>query len=83
MVPVDNSAEAEVTEGIRVFGMRHLAEVVAYLRAPEQFQPFTPAPPATLPADASTPDFRDVRGQATTKRVPEVAAAGNHNVLLM
>jgi magnesium chelatase family protein len=44
IVPADNAAEAGVTEGIRVFGMRHLAEVVAYLREPDRFQLF--APPA-------------------------------------
>src|ERR1035438_9434010 len=35
VVPADNAAEAGVTEGVRVYGMRHLAEVVAYLREPE------------------------------------------------
>ena len=39
MVPADNAAEAAVTEGVKVFGMRHLAEVVPYLNQPEQFQP--------------------------------------------
>ena len=29
LVPADNAAEAAVTEGVRVFGMRHLAEVVS------------------------------------------------------
>src|SRR6202162_5109946 len=39
LVPIDNAAEAAVTEGVRVFGMRHLAEVVKYLNQPDQFQP--------------------------------------------
>ena len=39
LVPADNAAEAAVTEGVQVFGMRHLAEVVTYLNQPDQFQP--------------------------------------------
>src|ERR1035438_1067428 len=38
IVPADNAAEAAVTEGVKVFGMRHLAEVVSYLQAPEHFE---------------------------------------------
>src|ERR1700683_618514 len=39
LVPADNAAEAAVTEGVNVFGMRHLAEVVQYLNQPDQFRP--------------------------------------------
>ena len=28
-------------------------------------------------------DFRDIRGQAAVKRALEVAAAGNHNIMLV
>ena len=58
VVPADNAAEAGVTEGVRVFGMRHLAEVVAYLREPERFQPFVAGPRVAIADGESVPDFR-------------------------
>src|SRR6202030_3029106 len=49
LVPADNAAEAAVTEGVNVFGMRHLSEVVSYLNQPEQFQPTTSCAAGTVP----------------------------------
>ena len=83
LVPLDNAAEAAVTEGVRVFGLRHLAEVVAFLDAPDKFQP-TPKPEFAADMSGSAiPDFSEGRGQTTAKRALEVAAAGSHNVLMV
>src|SRR5712692_5345394 len=75
LVPADNAAEAAVAEGVRVFGMRHLTEVVAFLQRPEEFAPYTPGNGcAKADSSGSMLDFREVRGQITAKRALEVAA---------
>lgn len=79
VVAVANGAEAALARGVASSSARTLLEVCAHLRG-ERTLPRAEAPP---PGVAGFPDLVDVRGQAHARRALEVAAAGNHHLLLI
>ena len=80
-VPKIDAPEAALVEGVTVYPVATLADLIDHLRGERAIEPYAPGE-LVLPEPVFTVDMADVRGQEHVKRALEVAAAGGHNVLM-
>jgi magnesium chelatase family protein len=84
IVPADNAAEASVVSGVDVIPVSTIHDMVELLNGERDIEPARADAGAWLAAPAGDGvDMSDVRGHAHAKRALEIAAAGEHNVLMV
>jgi magnesium chelatase family protein len=83
-VPHDNAAEAAIVEGIDVYGVRTLPDVVEFLAARQTIEPLrTDTKKLFQQNHRYDVDFSEIKGQKLALRALEIAAAGAHNLLMI
>ena len=84
-VPEENAREAAVVNRLKVYGIKHLTDIVSFFSGIQDLQPTLVNTREEFYSRLFTfPfDFDEVKGQENVKRAFEVAAAGGHNIILV
>ncbi|MDA3893193.1 MAG: YifB family Mg chelatase-like AAA ATPase [Salinivirgaceae bacterium] len=85
IIPKKNAREAAVVNDLGVFAVENIGEVVEFLNGKKTIEPTVVNTREEFHKGIknSDADFSDVRGQENVKRAMEIAAAGNHNIIMI
>ncbi len=82
-LPAENATEASVVKGLDIFPVDTLSTLVEALLGIKDISPHKTDTHRLFENRNNQIDFSDVKGQENVKRAMEIAAAGNHNIIMV
>lgn len=83
IIPFDNRKEASFIDGVEVYAISKLIEVVGFLSGSYEVSPVEKSIWKSDDSDEFFENFARVKGQKKTKRAMEIAVSGGHNILMV
>lgn len=83
ILPFDNLEEAKIVDGVKIIPVKTLNDIAGHLNGVEVLPYYTGTSNYEYNREETDEDFQDLRGQENLKRALEIAAAGNHNLLMV
>ncbi len=80
ILPSENALEASLSRNGNIFPAKDILQICAHLHGKEQLIPY--APDIISSKIKILADFSEIHGQSHAKRAMEIAASGNHSLLL-
>lgn len=83
-VPYENKDEAGLIQGMEVYPVKTLRDVINHLNNTDLIEPYTvDVNKLFKTSNVNSLDYKDVKGQESGKRAAEIVASGGHNFLMV
>ena len=83
ILPKENVPEASLIRGIKIVGVENLKETIDYLEGKKELSSFETKVTQFFENPKYPIDLGYIKGQESSKRALEIAAAGSHHLLMM